>query len=72
MYAKNHQFLSSIKKMHIKENWFFFFCLAVPPFSVAAIVLTPLVTIRPHYIRSSWMRTVATDVARFVVSVWVC
>ena len=29
MYVKKHQFLSSIKKMHAKENWFLFFCLTV-------------------------------------------
>jgi len=26
---KVHQFLSSIKNMHTKENWFLFFCLTV-------------------------------------------
>jgi len=29
MYVKIHQFLSDIKKMHTKENWFLFFCLTV-------------------------------------------
>jgi len=26
---KIHQFLSGIRKMHTKENWFVFFCLTV-------------------------------------------
>jgi len=30
MHAKKiHQFLSSYKKMHTKENWYIFFCVTV-------------------------------------------